>query len=146
MISASSIDAIDLSGKRAGTHHNGRERGVVSYTVKEHIAMLAIMKEVSADSFNSSESLDEWKVLYGKMVEHYDVPNGAITPRLTSTLHCHFVDMYSAFKQGIQALSLLDNVSLKCPTVMVEGDPGVDSYLDALLQQMLSNSKRFHPM
>jgi hypothetical protein len=99
MISGSSIDAIDLSGRRAGTRHNGRERGVVLYTVEEHIAMLAIMKEVS-DSFNSLESSEEWKAVYEKMVEHYYVPNGA-TPRLKSTLHGHFVDMYSAFKQGI---------------------------------------------
>jgi hypothetical protein len=139
MISGSSIDAIDLSGKRAGTRHNGRERGVVSYTVEEHIAMLAIMKEVP-DSFTSSESSEEWKAVYEKTVEHYYVPNGS-TPRLKSMLHGHFIDMYSAFKQGIRALSLTDKVSLKCPSVMVEGE----GYLDALLQQMLSNSKRFHP-
>ncbi len=105
--------------------------------------MLAFMKEVQ-DSFNSSESSDEWTLVYGKMVEHYYVPNGA-TPRLMSMLHGHFVDMYSAFKQGIRALSLIDNAPLKCPTLMVEGDDYIDSNLDALLQQMLSNSKKVHP-
>lgn len=34
---------------------------------------------------------------------------------------------------------------LKCPTVMVEGDPVVESYSVSPLQQMLANSKRFHP-
>jgi hypothetical protein len=86
-------DLLEKCATKVSTHHNGRKKGAISYTVEKHIAMLGIMKEVP-DSFNSSENTNERKEVYGK---HYHVPNGAI-PRVSSMWHGPFVDMFSAFK------------------------------------------------
>lgn len=64
------------------------------------------------------------------------------SPRLSSALHGHFVDLYSSFKLGIRNLSLMDK-SQKCPTTCVKGVPSVDEYMEHLLALLTSDSKKY---
>ena len=82
----------------------GREKGAMSYSAEDHIYLLSGMKTIT-DSFNATESSPEWKSLYKLMVEQYYKING-YNMRPSSMLQSHFVDMYSAFKNGIRISSL----------------------------------------
>ncbi len=65
------------------------------------------------DSFNASETSDEWKMVYKATVQGYYM-NLGLMPRQSTTLQSHFVDLYSGLKQGVRGLSLLAR-SPKCP-------------------------------
>ncbi len=76
------------------------------------------------------------------MVDVYN--NMGVIPQQSTTLHSHFVELYSALKQGIRNLSLQED-SPKCPTSFVEGDETVDAYITALFELLTSDSKKFQP-
>ena len=88
------FDPDALSSKKP----SGREKGAATYSSVEHVALLSIMSQVP-DSFNCSESSPQWEEVYKRMIgEFYQ----AATPRLSSALHGHFVDLYGSFKLGIR--------------------------------------------
>jgi hypothetical protein len=70
-------------------------------------------------SFNSSESSPQWGVVQQRMAVEYHSTMG-FPPRQSAMLQNHFVELYSAFKLGIQNTSLVA-VSMKCPAVFVKG-------------------------
>ena len=98
--------SFDLQGVAKGgkTGKDGREKGAVAYCAAEHTALLTYIAAVP-DSFNASESSDEWKMVYKAMVQGYYM-NLALMPRQSTTLQGHFVDLYSGLKQGVRGLSL----------------------------------------
>jgi hypothetical protein len=63
-----------------------------------------------------------------------------MTSRQSTALQTHFIELYSAFKQGIRNLSLEES-SLRCPTVYVKGDDAVDNYLESLHKILTSDGK-----
>ncbi len=67
-----------------------------------------------------------------------------VIPRQSTTLHSHFVELYSALKQGIRNLSLQEGYA-KCPTSLVEGDESGDEYVNTLFELLTSDSKKFQP-
>jgi hypothetical protein len=103
--SASNANASSSKVSIAKTGREGREKGAVAYCEAEHVALLSYIGEVP-DSFNASESSEEWKAVYSSMVKGYCIPVG-ISPRQSSALQSHFVDLYGGLKQGIRGLSLL---------------------------------------
>jgi hypothetical protein len=107
----------------------GREKGAMSYSAEEHVYLLSGMKTIT-DSFNASESSPEWKSLYKLMVEQYYKTYG-YNVRPSSKLQSHFVDMYSAFKNGIRGLSVVVGAP-KCP-IKFDNDAGeVEDFVNAL--------------
>jgi hypothetical protein len=62
--------------------------------------------------------------------------------------HCNLLHytatLYSALKLGIRCLSVKSD-SPKCPDEIKDDDDSVDVYVEALLQLLLSNSKKFQP-
>ena len=119
----------------------GREKGAFAYGADEHIALLSLIQLVPS-SFNASESSPEWREAHKKMVDVYDAMN--VQPRQSTTLHSHFVELYSALKLGIRCLSVKSD-SPKCPDEIKDDDDSVDIYVEALLQLLLSDSKKFQP-
>jgi hypothetical protein len=89
-----------VKGSKSG--REGRERGAMSYYVEEHTYLFSSMKSV-ANLFHASKSSSEWKALYKLMVGQYNNAFGYNCKPL-ATLQSHFVDMYSAFKNGIRGL------------------------------------------
>ncbi len=90
--SASNFNVSSSKASTAKTGREGREKGAVAYCEAEHIALLSYIGEVP-DSFNASESSEEWKAVYSAMVNGYYIPIG-ISPKQSSTLQAHFVDLY----------------------------------------------------
>jgi hypothetical protein len=88
----------DVVATSKGDKLTGREKGAFVYGVDEHLALLSFIQLVPS-SFNASESSPEWKEVHKKMVEVYEAMN--VQPRQSSTLHSHFVELYSALKLGI---------------------------------------------
>ena len=131
--------SFDLQGvaKAGKTGKDGREKGAVAYCAAEHTALLTCIIAVP-DSFNASESSEEWKTVYKAMVQGYYM-NLGLTPRQSTTLQSHFVDLYSGLKQGIRGLSLLVG-SPKCPVKFDVDDAEVQSYCTSLFDLIISNS------
>jgi hypothetical protein len=75
------------------------------------------------------------------MVEVYQ--SMGVSPRQSTTLHSHFVELYSALKQGIRDLLLCDG-SPKCPTLLAEGAES-EVYVKTLFEVLSSDSKKFQP-
>jgi hypothetical protein len=120
---------------------NGRDKGAVGYSAEEHAAMLSFIS-ATPNSFNASESSPEWRAVHQKMLDVYKQMN--VAPRQSTTLHGHFVDLYSALKQGIRALSLQSGAP-KCPTNLTDAvDEESEVYVKALLE-MLQSDKKFSP-
>jgi hypothetical protein len=64
---------------------------------------------------------------------------------MSSTLHAHFVELYSAFKAGLQTLSVLPN-SPKCPSsVSAANQEESEFYIKSLHSLLLSDKKKFQP-
>jgi hypothetical protein len=95
-----SID--DGVGKAIKTGREGREKGALLYSAAEHLFLLQSI-ELVKDSFGASESSPEWKEVHKLMVEGYYGKLGS--GRSSVTLQSHFVEFYSAFKNGINGLS-----------------------------------------
>jgi hypothetical protein len=92
-------------------------------------------------SFNVSESSPLlWTSVYNQMCQDYY--SSTTSARLSSTLHGHFVDMYSSFKLGIRNLLLLDK-SKKCPNTFEKGDDAADEYVVSLFNILISDSKKY---
>jgi hypothetical protein len=122
---------------------NGRERGALAYSAAEHQALLALL-QATPTAFNGGESAPEWKEhVYQKMVEGFYLDLGAV-PRQSVTLYGHFVELYSAFKQAIRALSTMKGAA-KCPSEFISGDPTTDMFVAQLLATITSDSKKFQP-
>jgi hypothetical protein len=126
----------------AKTGREGREKVAVAYCEAEHVALLSYIGEVP-DSFNASESSEEWKAVYSAMVNKYYIPIG-MSSRQSSTLQSHFVDLYGGLKQGIRGLSLVTNTK-KCPSKYDEKDEDVQKYCEELLSLIMSNPKKCCP-
>jgi hypothetical protein len=120
----------------------GREKGAAAYSASEHLALLSIIAD-EKNSFNVSEGSTQWATVYKRMIAEYYTPLG-VTPRQSTALQTHFIELYSAFKQGIRNLSL-EGSSLRCPTVYVKGDDAVDNYLESLHKILTSDGKKYHP-
>jgi hypothetical protein len=90
----------------------------MSYSVEEHTYLLSGMNSVTV-SFNASESSLELKALYKLMVEQYYNAFG-YNCRPLATLQSHFVNLYSAFKNGIRGLLLVTGAP-KIPAKYVNG-------------------------
>jgi hypothetical protein len=74
------------------------------------------------------------------MVENYYLQLGVV-PRASSTLHSHFVEFYSAFKQGVRSLSLVPGAP-QCPSSVSEGDEeAVGCCVQNLFQLLASDTK-----
>jgi hypothetical protein len=86
--------------EKGGNNKSGREKGAYAYSAEEHSALLKLLMS-EPNSFNSSESSPEWRKVHKDMVERYYLQLGVV-PRASSTLHSHFVELYSAFKQGLE--------------------------------------------
>jgi len=102
------------------------------------VALLSIMTTVKG-AFNVSESSPLWISVYKQMCDEFYTTT---SPRLSSALHGHFVELYSSFKLGIRNLSLLDK-SKKCPTTFEKGIPSVDEYVVSLLSLLTSDEKKY---
>ncbi len=114
----------------------GHDKGAVRYSAEEHVAMPSFI------SFNASESSPKWRAVHQKMLEVYQQMN--VAPQQSTTLHGHFVELYSALKQGILALSLQSGAP-KCPTNLTDADVEESvEYVNALLEMLRSNRK-FQP-
>ena len=116
----------------------GREKGATAYSADEHLALLTVMVTVKG-SFNVSESSPLWTSVYKQMCQDY---YATTSPRLSSALHGHFIDLYSGFKLGIRNLSLMDK-SKKCPNTFEKGVPSVDEYVVSLLNLLTSDAKKY---
>jgi hypothetical protein len=112
---------------------SGREKGAATYSSVDHEALLSVMSQVP-DSFNCSESSPQWRMI----AEFYQ----AATPRLSSALHGHFVDLNGSFKLGIRNLSQVDT-KVKCPVEYKVDDEGCMEYAEALLDSKKYNSKKW---
>jgi hypothetical protein len=121
---------------------NDQEKGAAAYSASEHLAMLSIIAD-EKNSFNVSEGSMQWATVYKRMIAEYYTPLG-MTSRQSTALQTHFIELYSAFKQGIRNLSL-EGISLRCPTVYVKGDDAVDNYLESLHKILTSDRKKYHP-
>jgi hypothetical protein len=120
----------------------GRERGAFAYSANEHLALLVALQS-TPNSFNVGEGCDEWRSAYQEMVTSYYHPNNRM--RMSSTLHAHFVELYSAFKAGIRTLSVLPN-SPKCPSsVSAANQEESEFYIKSLHSLLLSDKKKFQP-
>jgi hypothetical protein len=131
------LQGVAKGGKTGGK--DGREKGAVAYCAAEHAALLTYITAVP-DSFNASESSEEWKMVYKAMVQGYYM-NLGLMPHQSTTLQSHFVDLYSGLKQGIHGLSLLVGL-LKCPVKFDIDDAEVQSYCTFLFDLIVSNSKK----
>jgi hypothetical protein len=100
----------------------GQDKGVGNYSVQEHVNLLRIMSN-NPSSFNASESSPEWREVYVEMCKSHYTHWGS-TPRLSSTLHAHVVEMYGALKKGMRHLSLT---------------PGAPKCLHLIWKQMMLN-------
>ena len=121
----------------------GREKGAIAYGVEEHLALLRVVSATSK-SFNSSETSPEWRAAYKAMCNSYYVHWGT-QPRLSTTLHAHLVDMYSAIKKGIRILSC-NPASPKCPVSYLEADDAdLQVYVAALFELIISDKNKFMP-
>jgi hypothetical protein len=108
----------------------GRDKGVGNYSVQEHVNLLRIMSN-NPSSFNASESSPEWKEVYVEMCKSHYTHWGS-TPRLSSTLHAHVVEMYGALKKGVRQISLTPGAP-KCPASYLEADDAeLESYVTSL--------------
>jgi len=130
-----SID--DVVGKAVKTGREGREKGALSYSAAEHLFLLQSI-ELVKDSFGASESSPEWKEVHKLMVEGYYGKLGS--GRSSVTLQSHFVEVYSAFKNGIRGLSMLVGAP-KCPSNVDVDATEFDNYVANLLEFLLSNKK-----
>ncbi len=108
---------------------------------QKHLFLLSFIRCVP-NSFNASETSPEWREVHKKMVEVY--LQMSVPPRSSVTLHGHFVELYSALKQGIRSLSLKDGAP-KCPSMLIDGDKAGDDYVSKLYEVLISDSKKFQP-
>jgi hypothetical protein len=116
---------------------DGHVVGASGYNSMEHYTLLLLM-ESTPDSFHSTESYPEWKALYDKMlVDYYNKYN--MTPRESMALQKHFVEFYSAFKNGVCALSLQPG-SPTLPTECTDEDY-LNDYVQALLKILFNTPK-----
>jgi hypothetical protein len=86
--------------------------------VEEHVALLSFIN-ATPNSFNVSESSPKWRAVHQKMLEVYQQMN--VAPQQSTALHGHFVELYSALKQGICALSLQSGAP-KCLTNLTDAN------------------------
>ncbi len=132
----------ELTGKKPVACNTGREKGAAAYAAGEHLALLSIMRH-EPNSFNSSESSPQWGVVHQRIVEEYYGTMG-FPPRPSAMLQTHFVELYSAFKLGIQNASLVAG-SMRCPSVFVKGDQETVKYVESLTALLVPDGKWFHP-
>jgi len=93
------------------------------------------------NAFNSGEGSDEWKKVHQEMIISYYQPMKRL--RDSSPLHGHFVELYSAFKQGVHTLSILPNAP-KCPTgITPESIDECEAHITSLLDILLSDKTKF---
>jgi len=136
VLAVQSSTAKAATSKKSG--RKGREEGAVAYSAAEHLALLSILSDVP-DSFNSSESSDEWRKVYSLMVAEYYTVVG-VQPRQSTTLQSHFVELYGGLKQGIRELSL--NVGApKCPLKFDINNVDLQLYITKLFEFIVSNPK-----
>jgi hypothetical protein len=79
---------------------NGREKGAAAYSASEYLALLSIIAD-EKNSFNVSEGSTQWATVYKWMIAEYYTPLG-MTSMQSTVLQTHFIESYSAFKQGIR--------------------------------------------
>jgi hypothetical protein len=118
---------------------SGRDRGSVSYSAVEHVAMLSVISQVP-DALNWSESSPQWEEVYSWMYTQYYQAGGI---QLSGALHGHFVDLYSSFKLGIRHLSVEDK-DKKCPAMYIKGDDCCEEYVEALNNLLGSDAKKYN--
>jgi len=107
------VDAEGLASKKP----SGGDKGAITYSSVEHVALLSIISQVP-DSFNFSKSSPQWEEVYKRMIAEF-YQSGPT--RLSGALYGHFLDLYGAFKVGIRNLSVLDREK-KCPVEYKAGD------------------------
>ena len=90
------LGTVDDKPEKGNGGETGREKGAVAYSAAEHAALLNLLVQ-QPDSFNSSESSPEWRIVHGVLCKTYYI-QGGLPCRSSSILHSHFVEMYSAFK------------------------------------------------
>jgi hypothetical protein len=129
--------------EKGGNNKSGREKVAYAYSAEEHSALLKLLMS-EPNSFNSSESSPEWRKVHKDMVESYYLQLGVV-PRASSTLHSHFVELYSAFKQGVRSPSLVPGAP-KCPSSLSEeNEEATTFYVQSLFQLLTSDTKKFQP-
>jgi hypothetical protein len=122
---------------------NGREKGALAYSAAEHQALLVLL-QATPTAFNGGESAPEWKEgIYKKMVDGFYRDLGVV-PRQSVTLYGHFIELYSAVKKAIWALSTTKGAA-KCPSEFLEGEPSTDMFVSQLLATITSDSRKFQP-
>jgi hypothetical protein len=127
--------------EKAGNNKSGREKGTYAYSAEEHSALLKLLMS-EPNSFNSSESSPEWRKVHKDMIGNYYLQLG-VFPWASSTLHSHFVEMYSAFKQGVRSLSLVPGAP-KCPSSAAD-EEAIGFYVQNLFQLLTSDTKKYQP-
>jgi hypothetical protein len=63
--------------------------------------MWKLIISATPNSFNASESSPKWRAAHQKILEVYQQMK--VAPQQSTTLHGHFVELYSALKQGLHA-------------------------------------------
>jgi hypothetical protein len=136
--------SFELQGVTKGgeTGKDDREKGAVAYCAAEHTALLTYIIAMT-DSFNASESSEEWKKVYKAMVKGYYM-NLGLMPCQSTTLQSHFVDIHSGLKPGIHGLLLLVG-SPKCPVKFDIDNAEVQSCCTFLFDLIVSDSKKYFP-
>jgi hypothetical protein len=127
--------------EKACKNKSGREKGTYAYNAEEHSALLKLLM-CKPNSFNSSESLPEWRKVHKDMIDNYYLQLGVV-PRASSTLHSHFVELYSAFKQGVRSLLLVPGAP-KCPSSVAD-EEAIGFYVQNLFQLLISDMKKYQP-
>ncbi len=117
------------------------KKGSLGYSAEEYVALLSCVS-ATPNSFNGSESSPKWRAAHQKMLEVYH--QMGVAPRQSTTLQGHFVDLYSALKQGICALSLQSGAP-KCPTNATEVDNEESVSNVKALFEMLQSKRKFQP-
>jgi hypothetical protein len=87
--------------KKSAKEQAGREKGAFAYGAEEHLTLLSFIT-MTPNAFNAGETSLEWRLVHSKMVEVYQ--GMGVSPRQSTMLHSHFVELYSALKQGIRVL------------------------------------------
>jgi hypothetical protein len=129
------VDAEGLGSKKPV----GRDRGAITYSSVEHVALLSFISQVP-DAFNCSESSPQWEEVFKRMIAEFYQSGPS---QLSSALHGHFVDLYSAFKVGIRNLSVVDKEK-KCPVEYVAGDEVVGEYVEAINNLLCLDAKKYN--
>jgi hypothetical protein len=136
------VESSTATTRTAATKKSGREgheKGDLAYSTAEHLALLGIISDVP-DSFNSSESSDEWRKLSSLLVLEYYTVVG-VQPRQSTTLPSHFIELCGGLKHGTRELSLITSTP-KCPVKFDISNVELHLYIAKLFELIVSNTKK----